>query len=193
MGPRASTEREREREREREGEREREYRRAARVKWHRLSNTPNCPPRCWTLENDHHDNRALSHKRTYTARVSAKEKKWHHTRTLTHRHTPTHSHIDPHDTSRGHPEQSPFFSRKKSSKQVFALLFFFLSSFFPSSFWRRVPRLAPSYRTILVKQILNQWMNLKRTILYFLPKIDRRLGEDCKTTGETQCYTKNSH
>ena len=49
-----------------------------------------------------------------------------------------------------------FLAQKKSSKQVFSLLFFFLSSFFPSSFWRRVPRLAPSYWTILVKQILNQ-------------------------------------
>ena len=55
------------------------------------------------------------------------------------------------------------FSRKES----FCSPFFFLSSFFASSFWRRVPRLAPSCWTILVKQILNKWMNLKKKLLYF--------------------------
>ena len=55
--------------------------------------------------------------------------------------------------------------------QVFALLFFlsfFILSLF--QFWRRVPRLAPSYWTILVKQILNQGMNLKKKdIILFAP------------------------
>ena len=89
------------------------------------------------------------------------------------------------------------FSRaKRNLKASFVLLFFFLSSFFPSSFWRRVTRLTPSYWTILVKQILNQWMNLRKSAIKyytFSPKPDWRLGGDRKTTGETQRYTKVSH
>ena len=53
------------------------------------------------------------------------------------------------------PSSRHFFSRAKKAQSKF-LLSFFSFFIFPSSFWRRVPRLAPSYRTILVKQILNQ-------------------------------------
>ena len=33
-------------------------------------------------------------------------------------------------------------------------------------------------------------MNELEKEYYTSPKIDRRLGGDCKTTGKTQCYTK---
>ena len=89
------------------------------------------------------------------------------------------------------------FSRtKKKAQSKFLLSFFsfFFFSFFPSSFWRRVPRLAPIAigQSSLNKCWTNEW-TWKRKILYFSPKTDRRLGGDCKTTGETQCYTKISH
>ena len=59
-----------------------------------------------------------------------------------------------------------FFSRKKKQVQrkfLFSFFSFFLH--FSSSFWRRVPRLASSYWPILVKQILNQRVNLKKGVV----------------------------
>ena len=77
-----------------------------------------------------------------------------------------------------------FFSRKRKPQSKFCspiFFSFFLPWFFPSSFWRRVTRLAPtcSYWTILVKQILNQWMNLKKSVvILFRPN---QIGDSAKT------------
>ena len=82
-----------------------------------------------------------------------------------------------------------FFSCKKKtiSKKVSVLVFFFLH--FSFSFWRRVPRLAPIYWPILVEQILNQWMNLKKRVFWlFRPNQTGDSAETVKPQGNQALY-----
>ena len=88
-------------------------------------------------------------------------------------------------------EQSPFFSRKQKNKlkESFCSRFFSFFLHFSSCFWRRVPRLAPSYWPILVKQILNQWMNLKkRVFILFRPNQTGDSAETVKPQGNPALY-----
>ena len=85
-----------------------------------------------------------------------------------------------------------FSCAKKKAQRKFLFSFFLCFFIFPSSFWRRVPRLAASYWPILVKQILNQWMNLKKRVLLFRPNQTGDSAETVKPQGNPALYKKSS-